>query len=83
MHVGRKFTIEVDGRIGTETIIANGVGITRRRDHDAREVGSSIQKSRWVGIHPLKMSDPVIVEGGSWIGFCQGQVLHVLPTAHG
>ena len=50
-------------------MIANGEGIIGRRDHDARGVGSSIRKSRWVGVHPLKMSDPVLVEGDCWIDF--------------
>lgn len=49
VSVGSNVRIEVDGRIGDDVLIANGVGIVGREDHDMTQVGISIRQSRWVG----------------------------------
>ncbi|MBG6214254.1 MULTISPECIES: DapH/DapD/GlmU-related protein [unclassified Cryobacterium] len=61
--------IEVDGRIGDDVLIANGVGIVGREDHDMAQVGISIRDSRWVGRFPDEMSHITVVGSDVWIGY--------------
>lgn len=49
VYVGKHCTIEVNGIIGSGTLIANSVGIVGRNDHDMRAVGVPIRYSPWVG----------------------------------
>jgi acetyltransferase-like isoleucine patch superfamily enzyme len=67
--VGKNVTIEVDGRIGSGTLIANNVGIVGRDDHDIRHIGVPISKARWVGDHPEDLSRPVWIGRDVWVGF--------------
>lgn len=69
VYIGKNCTIEVDGIIGDQVLIANSVGIVGRRDHDIRQVGSPIRSSRWVGDDPTRLSDPVRIGSDVWIGF--------------
>lgn len=69
VYIGKNVTIEVDGIIGDNVLIANMVGIVGRRDHDIHEVGSGVRHSRWVGDFPDDLSDPVVVGSDVWIGF--------------
>jgi acetyltransferase-like isoleucine patch superfamily enzyme len=72
VYIGKMCTIECDGEIGDEVMIANNVGIVGRYDHDYAIVGKSIRKAPWIG-------DPDYVRGerktefriGSdvWIGY--------------
>jgi acetyltransferase-like isoleucine patch superfamily enzyme len=68
VYIGKYVTIEVDGKIGNGTLIANSVGIIGRRDHDLRDIGTPISKSRWVGNHK-DLSSPVNIGSDVWIGF--------------
>ena len=49
VYLGKRCTVEVDGRIGSGTLIANNVGIVGRRDHDHHQVGVPIRQARWCG----------------------------------
>lgn len=72
VYIGKLCTIECDGRIGDEVMIANAVGIVGRHDHDYTVVGKSIRRAPWVG-------DADYVDGGRnnavtigsdvWIGY--------------
>mgnify|MGYP005998619311 CR=1 FL=1 len=68
VYVGKHATIQVDGQIGDGVLIANGVGIVGRRDHDIREVGKTIRRSKWVG-DDVSLSDPVCIGSDTWIGY--------------
>ena len=72
VYIGKLCTIECDGQIGDEVMIANAVGIVGRYDHDYTVVGRSIRRAPWVG-------DADYVDGGRnnaitigsdvWIGY--------------
>jgi acetyltransferase-like isoleucine patch superfamily enzyme len=49
VYIGKLCTIECDGEIGEDVMIANAVGIVGRYDHDFRAVGVSIRNAPWVG----------------------------------
>jgi acetyltransferase-like isoleucine patch superfamily enzyme len=69
VHLGSDVRIEVDGTIGDGVLIANGVGIVGRRDHDMKQIGLSIQASEWVGDNIAELSLPVAIGSDVWIGF--------------
>ncbi|WP_206750964.1 acyltransferase [Cryobacterium tagatosivorans] len=69
VSLGSNVRIEVDGKIGDDVLIANGVGIVGREDHDMGQVGVSIRDSRWVGRHADDMSHETIVGSDVWIGY--------------
>lgn len=69
VYVGKGTTIEVDGRIGDQTLIANRVGIIGRRDHDIYDLGAPIRSSRWVGDHPRELSLATTIGADVWIGY--------------
>lgn len=69
VYVGKHVTIEVDGAIGDETLIANAVGIVGRLDHDYRQVGVPVRSSNWVGTHYAELSKPVLIGSDVWIGY--------------
>ncbi len=68
VYIGKHATIEVDGVIGSGTVIANSVGIVGRTDHDMREVGRGIRHSSWVG-NVSRLAAPVEIGLDVWIGF--------------
>ncbi|MDQ1181974.1 DapH/DapD/GlmU-related protein [Rhodococcus sp. SORGH_AS_0301] len=67
-YIGKHVTIECDGSIGDEVIIANNVGIVGRRDHDLFELGVPVRSAKWVGDNP-DLSKPVTIGSDVWIGF--------------
>ncbi|WP_319004592.1 acyltransferase [Arthrobacter sp. SO3] len=69
VYIGKGTTIEVDGEIGDETLIANNVGIVGRRDHATEDIGTPIRSARWVGDFPEQLSEPTTVGSDVWIGF--------------
>lgn len=69
VYVGKGTTIEVDGQIGDQTLIANRVGIVGRRDHNSKQVGVPIRSSQWVGDHPAELSIPTTIGSDVWIGY--------------
>lgn len=69
VYIGKYCTVEVDGKIGDGTMIANAVGIVGRRDHDHTVVGTVIRESSWVGADPERLSDPIHIGSDVWIGY--------------
>lgn len=69
VHIGKGCTIQVDGRIGNEVLIANRVGIVGRTDHALRQVGATIRRADWVEDHPDRLSHPVLIGDDVWIGY--------------
>lgn len=70
VYVGKRCTIEVDGRIGAGSMIANNVGIVGRRDHDMRQSGVTIRESRWAGnIGHEDLRSVAILAGDNWVGY--------------
>jgi acetyltransferase-like isoleucine patch superfamily enzyme len=72
VYVGKLCTIECDGKIGDDVIIANAVGIIGRYDHDFRAVGVSIRNAPWIGdAQAQKKVDNVgvIIGPDVWIGY--------------
>jgi acetyltransferase-like isoleucine patch superfamily enzyme len=49
VYIGMGCTIEVDGCIGRWTMIANGVGLVGRHDHDFRCIGKPMRFTPWIG----------------------------------
>ncbi len=72
VYVGKSCTIECDGEIGDDVLIANAVGIVGRHDHDFTAVGVSIREAPWVG-DPSRASrgadDRVSIGSDVWIGY--------------
>ncbi|WP_188547935.1 acyltransferase [Rhodococcoides trifolii] len=68
VYIGKHVTVQVDGEIGDETLIANGAGIVGKRDHDYQEVGIPVRSASWVGDNP-SLSRKTIVGSDVWIGF--------------
>lgn len=68
VYIGKYVTIEVDGRIGSGSLIANSVGIVGRKDHHIHEIGVPISKSKWVGQDSDQISS-VFIGKDVWIGF--------------
>ena len=69
VYIGKNVTIQVDGEIGDNVLIANGVGIVGRSDHDIEQVGIPIREADWVGEHPLHLSKPIRIGSDVWIGY--------------
>lgn len=72
-YIGKMCTIEVDGQIGNDCLIANNVGIIGRHDHDYREIGTPITQAKWIGdiSKDVGPGDPGFISIGSdvWIGY--------------
>jgi acetyltransferase-like isoleucine patch superfamily enzyme len=70
VYIGKWCTIEVDGRIGAGTLIANNVGIVGRRDHDIHQTGVRMSRARWVGNPDNQdLRTEAIIGRDVWIGF--------------
>jgi acetyltransferase-like isoleucine patch superfamily enzyme len=69
VYVGKNVTIEIDGVIGDGVLIANNVGLVGRRDHDIRQVGTSVRRAEWVGSDPDRLSLLTTIGSDVWIGF--------------
>lgn len=73
VYIGNSCTIQVDGRIGRYTMIANNVGIIGKHDHDFSDIGKPIRYTSWIGDRKNTLahqtSSKVIVEEDVWIGY--------------
>jgi len=72
VYIGKMCTIECNGRIGDNTIIANNVGIVGKYDHDFSCVGKPMRLAPWVGDKTYKIEpDKLEVDIGEdvWIGY--------------
>jgi acetyltransferase-like isoleucine patch superfamily enzyme len=68
VYIGKHVTIEVDGLIGDEVLIANGVGIVGKRDHDFGTVGKGVRSAPWVG-DDRRLSLRTSIGSDVWLGF--------------
>lgn len=69
VYIGKHCTIEVDGQIGNNVLMANNVGLIGRHDHDFRRVGKSIRESGWVGEKRDEKKEQVMIGDDVWIGY--------------
>lgn len=69
VYIGKRCTIEVNGTIGSGTLIANNVGLVGRRDHDMHALGVPIRKAPWVGHRDDPSADRITVGPDVWIGY--------------
>lgn len=71
VYIGKYCTIQVNGRIGKYTMIANNVGVVGRLDHDYRTVGKPIRYAPWVGDENSSVAGQSTVDIGEdvWIGY--------------
>ncbi|MFA7429334.1 MAG: DapH/DapD/GlmU-related protein, partial [Rhodospirillaceae bacterium] len=72
VYIGKFCTIEVDGRIGNQVLIANGVGLVGRHDHDFTTVGVPVRSAPWVGDAAFKAThgpEILVVEDDVWLGY--------------
>ncbi|HEY3368836.1 MAG TPA: DapH/DapD/GlmU-related protein [Symbiobacteriaceae bacterium] len=72
VYIGKYCTIECDGFIGDNVLIANQVGLVGRHDHDIRVIGTTVRCAPWIG--DLDYAGPgkgerVIIDSDVWIGF--------------
>lgn len=72
VYFGRYCNVETDAEIGNEVLIANGVALVGRLDHDIHEVGTPIRFARSIR-DPEYRPDPgklrVVIGDDVWIGF--------------
>lgn len=72
VYIGKNCTIECDGQIGSNVLIANQVGLIGRCDHDFTTVGYSIQQAPWIGSPEYNgkgKGKRILVENDVWIGY--------------
>lgn len=72
VYIGKYCTIECDGIIGDEVVIANQVGIVGRWDHDYKVIGKSIRNAPWIGDPDYSgegLGKHVVIEDDVWIGY--------------
>ena len=68
IYIGKRVTIEVEGRVGNGVIIANNVGVVGKKDHDIFHSNVSAFSANTVR-NDRSLSLPVIIEDGVWIGY--------------
>jgi acetyltransferase-like isoleucine patch superfamily enzyme len=72
VYIGKRCTIECDGTIGSNVLIANDCGLIGRYDHDFSQVGVTMRDAPWIG-HPSYRGPGagLVVEIGDdvWLGF--------------
>lgn len=72
VYVGKYCTIECDGYIGDNVLIANNVGLIGRYDHDFSILGVPVRQSPWIGHDNYKGRGKdlkVYIEEDVWIGY--------------
>jgi acetyltransferase-like isoleucine patch superfamily enzyme len=71
VYIGKGCTIEVNGKVGKYTMIANNVGIIGRKDHDIRCIGKPIRYAPWIGDidSPYRTEKGVKIGMDCWIGY--------------
>jgi acetyltransferase-like isoleucine patch superfamily enzyme len=72
VHIGKLCTIECDGEIGDDVMIANAVGIIGRFDHDHTVVGVPMRSAPWIGDPDYQGGGRnlrVVIGPDVWIGY--------------
>ena len=68
IYIGKNVTIEVEGIIGSNCLIANNVGIVGRRDHDISNIEVDVFHAETVRENK-KLSLPIKIGQGVWVGY--------------
>jgi acetyltransferase-like isoleucine patch superfamily enzyme len=66
--IGPRTIIQVDGRIGSFTMIGMNVFIIGREDHAVNEVGTPMLLATWVGDRSRSVRDEVNIGMDVWVG---------------
>lgn len=72
VYIGKYCTIECDGYIGNNVLIANNVGLIGRYDHDFTTLGVPVRQSPWIGDpgYSGKGKNLTIqIEDDVWVGY--------------
>lgn len=72
VYIGKYCTIECDGYIGDNVLIANNVGLIGRYDHDFSVVGVPIRQSPWIGHDDYEGKGrglKIHIEEDVWVGY--------------
>ena len=72
VYIGKNCTIECDGHIGSNVLIANTVGLIGKYDHDFTSIGISVRKSPHISdknYSGLGKDLQIIIEDDVWIGY--------------
>jgi acetyltransferase-like isoleucine patch superfamily enzyme len=72
VYIGKMCTIECDGSIGDNVMIANNVGFIGRYDHDFHAVGVPVRKAPWIGSADYRGPGLVLeinIEQDVWVGY--------------
>jgi acetyltransferase-like isoleucine patch superfamily enzyme len=72
VYIGKNCTIEVDGQIGNDVLIANLVGIVGKWDHDYTVVGTPMSKTPWIGDNEYTgkgKSGTITINDDVWVGY--------------
>ena len=72
VYIGKLCTIECDGEIGDDVLIANSVGIVGRFDHDYTTLGVPIRKAPWIGDGDFGHRGEgtrIVIGSDVWIGY--------------
>lgn len=72
VYIGKYCTIECDGSIGDNVLIANSVGLIGRYDHDYSVIGVPVRKSPWIGDSDYRGPGKdleIHIEDDVWIGY--------------
>lgn len=72
VYIGKFCSIECDGVIGNNVMVANNVGLIGRYDHDYSRVGTTIRQAPWIG--DADYAGPgkgltIMVGDDVWIGY--------------
>jgi len=66
--IGRRATINVDGRIGNFLMTGTQVLITGREDHATDQLGVPMLLSEWIGDREQRPTDEVVIGDDVWVG---------------
>lgn len=72
LYIGKYCTVECDGEIGDNVMIANQVGLIGKYDHDFKCIGRPIRQAPWIGdedYYGQGKDMKIIVEDDVWIGY--------------
>lgn len=72
VYIGKYCTIQCDGSIGSNVVIANQVGLVGRWDHDFSVIGKTVYDAPWIGsseYQGLGLGLTIVIEDDVWIGY--------------
>ncbi|BBH21836.1 hypothetical protein Back11_31810 [Paenibacillus baekrokdamisoli] len=72
VYIGKRCTLECDGSIGNNVMIANQVGLIGRYDHDYAVIGRAIRQAPWIGEEDYEGPGKglnIHIGDDVWIGF--------------